>query len=56
MKKWLGFFLVAALLAGMSSCKMFKKKCDCPDHRRAKRIAGAIHLNAVSPLSTAAYS
>lgn len=28
---------LAALL--LSSCSLFKKKCDCPDHKRAKRIA-----------------
>jgi hypothetical protein len=28
-----------ALVMLVSSCGLFKKKCDCPDLRRSKRIA-----------------
>jgi hypothetical protein len=31
--------LVLALTLFVGSCKLFKKKCDCPDHKRSKRIA-----------------
>lgn len=36
-------FLSAIML---SSCSLFKKKCDCPDHKRAKRIAELIEKRA----------
>jgi hypothetical protein len=32
----IAFLLVMVILPG---CSLFKKKCDCPDHRRSKRIA-----------------
>jgi hypothetical protein len=32
-------------LSSISSCKVFRKKCDCPDVRRSKRIAHDIHQN-----------
>jgi len=35
------FFLLLFLIVilALPSCSLFKKKCDCPDHRRSKRIA-----------------
>jgi hypothetical protein len=31
--------IVLSLCLALSSCGLFKKKCDCPDLRRSKRIA-----------------
>ncbi len=35
-------FAFIALSLLLSACSLFKKKCDCPDHRRAKRVATII--------------
>jgi hypothetical protein len=32
-------FALIILSLLLNACSLFKKKCDCPDHRRAKRVA-----------------
>ncbi|HOY48084.1 MAG TPA: hypothetical protein PL185_08015 [Flavobacteriales bacterium] len=45
MRKLLPLFVLIAVLV-TPSCKLFKKKCDCPDHHKKKRIAMVQkHLN-----------
>jgi hypothetical protein len=39
-----GLLVCLIIVFTLSGCSLFRKKCDCPDHHKQKRVAQALNM------------